>query len=251
MATTEKYVTLFNFLSNLYDVAYTSARFQRVLIQDTTIDVHQGTITDNSGSVTKELPLTKESFAKIFQQSSAVIIQDSMFTQESFLVETAAFFDHGGLEALVEYFQQGGTVIVHVVEGIYAIGDILSKQFGCQWKLQAIESSAVVVTDRGRQLLGEMNCIREMTLHGKAHFMRAPQVEALISKKVYNKEEFVNQYDPDSDDEDAYPRYRRGEEGQHVMCVYEGFGSEGKLIWNGDRGQNDVMKAAFEGLLKL
>ena len=251
MASSEKYISLLNFLGSPYNIPYTSHRFQRVLIRETSIEVHQGQLHDKTGTLQTQMPLKRASFETIFQQSAAVVIHDSMFARESFLVETSEFWDHGGLDALVEYFRRGGKVIVQVVEGIYAIGNILSSKFGCRWKLQAIDSGTAIVTERGRQMLG-YSVPSTVLLQGKAHFMRAPRVEALISKKVLDREEFVKQYQPDSEEEEEeYISYKKGEEGQHVICIYEGFGSEGQLIWNGDRGQNAVLKAAFEVLLKL
>ncbi|KAL3926509.1 MAG: hypothetical protein SGARI_005585 [Bacillariaceae sp.] len=237
MAPDKKYITLFNFLGHVYDLPYTEGRYQRVLIQENSIDVHQGKLSDDTGTIQKERLLRKASFDSILQESSIVIIHDSMFDRESLLVETTEFFEHGGLEALVEYFQKGGKIIVHCVEGIYAI---------------VLGSGSNI----SRQLLGSDNNISTTTMaltRDKAHLMRAPRVEALVTKKIYSREEFRNNYGSDSDDDEdaAYERYKQSEEGQHAVCVYEGFGSEGALIWNGDRGQNSVMKAVFEKLLEF
>jgi len=195
------------------------------------------------------MPLERASFDTIFEQSATVVIHDCMFARDSFIVITDEFFDHGGLDALQQYYRQGGTVMVQCVEGIYAIGDLLSKTFGCRWRLVAIESSKVILTERGRQLLGEDMEEPILTLGGKVHFMQGD--EGVLSKKVYTKEEFEYNCSPDSDDEDAYtyPQYLAQEQGQHAICIHEGPGSEGKLIWNGDRGQNDSMKLAFSKLI--
>lgn len=249
----KRFITLFNYKGLPYDddiVCPPGKEFQRVLIEEDSIDVYRGNaLSGDYGNFTKQYSLDKESFEKIFEESALVIIHDCMFVPDSVLTYTAEFLDNDGLDALVDYFENGGSIIIHCVEGIFRIGDILSSRFGCRWKLQSIESADVVLTERGAQLIDDTSTPSSMYLYGKVHFMRAPNVEGLVSKKVYTKDEFRYHYGSDSEEDEAYSGYTRREAGQHAVCVYEGIGSNGKLIWNGDRGHNPSMKKFFEKLL--
>ena len=238
------YITFFNFSREPYGrplACPPGRKFQRVLIQGKSIEIFRDQLfSGEEGSCTIELPLKEDSFHEIFQDSAMVIIRDSMFVQ-----------DFGGLKALIEYFHNAGTVLVHCVDGLYGIGKILSEKFGCHWKLQSIGTEKVEFTDRGKHLFGVAKNPSPLLLSEKVHWMRSPEGEALVSKKVYNLQEFKDAYEPDSDDEDAYSNYIKNEAGQHALCLYEGFGADGKLIWNGDRGQNPILKETFEKLLAL
>mmetsp|Transcript_5926 Transcript_5926/g.16865 ORF Transcript_5926/g.16865 Transcript_5926/m.16865 type:complete len:254 (-) Transcript_5926:2134-2895(-) len=253
METSQKrFITLFNFLGVPYsnDVSLPSGReFQKVLIQEQNIELFRGGDLNN---ITITLPLRESTFDQIFDESAIVIIHDCMFRRDSFLVLTDDFFDHGGMEALVRYFQKGGTIYVHCVEGIFAIGEMLSEKFGCRWKLQNIESEYVVTTQRGRQLLGgDTIASSPMYCGGKVHFMRCPKGEGLVARRMYTKEQFIEEWQPEEDEEESFLRYLKNEGGQFAICIYEGFGLEGKVIWNGDRGQNPGLKRTFEQLLTL
>lgn len=250
---TKKYVTFFHFLGIPYadNLAVPEGReFQKVLIQDHNIEIFRG---GDLSTVTKSLPLCSQSFDKIFDESAIVIIHDCMFSRESFLADTDDFFDKGGMNALVKYFENGGAVLVQCVEGNFAIGSLLSERFGCKWNLHDIESEYVVASDRGRHLLGEDAVPREPTLcSGKIHFMRCPKGEGLVEKRIYTKEEFIESWGPDfGEEEESYQRYKKNHCGQFAVCVYEGIGLEGKVIWNGDRGQNPGLQKTFEKLLTL
>ncbi len=100
---------------------------------------------------------------------------------------------------------------------------MLSERFGCRWKLGDIGSNNVVMSDRGQQLLGEdFFDWPRVFCHGKVHFMRSPKGEGLVSKDVYTNEQYVEEYSTysdDDDDEEAYLRYRKSEEGQFAVCI--------------------------------
>eukprot|EP00536_Pseudo-nitzschia_multiseries_P007402 jgi/Psemu1/304903/fgenesh1_kg.175_\ len=246
-----RFITLFNFVGVPYSddfILPPGREFQKVLIQDGTIKVFRG---GDLGTVTSTLHLTESSFQEVFEESAMVIIHDCMFLRDSDLVTTAEFFDYGGMAALVGYFRNGGTIYVQCVEGI--MGTTLSEKFGCRWELQDIGSEYVVATERGRQLFGEDTIATSpVWCKGEVHFMRCPKGEGIVAKRVYTKKEFIKEYEPDEDEvESDFLRYKQGAEGQFVICIYEGFRMEGKVIWNGDKGQNAVLKRTIEKLLAL
>ena len=254
---------MFNFLSEPYDddLQCPSGReFHRVLIQENCIEIYRGDLLSaQTGGITKLLPLSEESFTKIFKESALIVIHDCMFVRDSILIITDEFFDHGGMKALEAHFRNGGAILVQCVEGIYRIGEVLSEKFGCRWKLQDIDSGKVEMTERGRRQIFKVTdnatATQPIYLYGKVHYMRSPKGEALVCKRVCTRKEFKEDYydpdDSDNDEEEQYDRHRRGLEGLHAVCIYEGFGSEGKIIWNGDRGQNKEFKWIFERLLAV
>jgi len=251
-----KFITLLNFLQQPYADACedlkcpSGKKFQRVLIAEDGIEIYRDNLLSGTGLYTKKLPLNEDSFQSIFKQSTQVITHDSMFVQDSFLVANEEFFQYGGMKALLDYFKNGGTINILCVEGIFRIGEVLSNKFGCRWELEDIDSTEVEYTKQGKYLL-DIKQESPILLYGKVHFMRSPKGEALISKRVYSEDEYQDEYDPDPDDRDSYRNYRKHEAGQHALCIYEGFRMEGKLIWNGDRGQNPQLKETFEKTLDL
>ncbi|KAI2499723.1 hypothetical protein MHU86_14735 [Fragilaria crotonensis] len=70
-------------------------------------------------------------------------------------------------------FKGGGRVVVVCVEGIYAIGDVLSSVFGSKWKLNQVADYDCVVTEQGRKLLGDTVNAPKVYLR-KGHFMKTP-----------------------------------------------------------------------------
>jgi len=208
--------------------------------------------------------LNTESFDRVFQECHTVVLPDSMFTRESFVFETEQFLDNA-LDALQTFYKKGGNVVVLCVEGVFSVGRLLSNLFGCNWKIGLIESTECEPTDRGREVLG--GYLPEAFLNGKAHFMEAPKAEGLYRRKMCTKEDYMKEFeegnetfrklglDPDDDSEGlnfnvydfekSWQNYVKRYKNNYCICVHEGSGSEGRLIWYGDRGQNEKLAYVF------
>jgi hypothetical protein len=197
-------------------------------------------------------PFVSSSFNEVLAAAHTVVISDSMFTENSFLIETEDFLREG-LPSLVKYYEAGGNVMVQCAEGVYEIGNLLSASFGTKWQLGAIESTKCIPTSKGLELLGIEPF--EAYLSGKVHFMKTSPDEGIVAYNMYkNKEEFFNENDldpdePEDDAEESWQRYLQQYEHQHAVAFYKG--GNGMIIWNGDRGQNTEMQGVFMKLLQL
>ena len=66
----KKYITLFNFLGHVYDFQYDDRRYQRVLIQEKSIDVHQGKLRAKTRAPSKNIcSLPKPTLLPSFRNS--------------------------------------------------------------------------------------------------------------------------------------------------------------------------------------
>lgn len=166
------------------------------------------------------------------------------------LHETHSFLNQGGgKEALVEFYNKGGTVMVWCEEGIYSIGSILSQLFGCEWQLGGINNSneTCVPTEQGKALLGPE--IAKKVFARGGHMMVVPEGEGLYQNETLGLEEYLDEnygvsLDDEDDDEElldalrAYRRYKKSNAASHLIAVHHNE-SGGRLIWLGDRKQVD------------
>jgi len=197
----------------------------------------------------------KAAYVEAFALSRTVVLADSFFFDESMMHDTDSFQTCGGREALVEFYQKGGTVMVWCEEGVYSIGDKLSQLFGCQWSLGRINdgSEKCVPTEQGKALLGP-DVAQKVYARG-GHLMVVPEGEGLYCNETMGLEEYLAEehgveIDNDEDDDEllyalkAYRRYKKENAGSHLIAIHQNENG-GRLIWLGDRKEFDSKMRAI------
>lgn len=198
---------------------------------------------------------SKAAYMEAFALSRTVVISDSFFFDESMLHDTNSFQTNGGKEALVEFYNKGGTVMVWCEEGVYSIGSVLSQLFGCQWNLGGInnDNETCVPTEQGKALLGPD--IAQNVFARGGHLMVVPDGEGLYCNETLGLEEYLTEnygieIDNEEDDEElldalrAYRRYKKNNSTSYLIAVHQNE-QGGRLIWLGDRKQGDSKMRAI------
>jgi hypothetical protein len=200
----------------------------------------------------------------LFELCKAVVLSDGYLCSDE--------AGRGLGPALVNFYRKGGTVVVNCEEGVYRIGETLSALFGCSWKLSKIDDCAIVPTDRGRELLNEF--VQPVISLDKAHMMTVGDNEAIYLPKPISRTEYFQDYygapylleygdDPDLnsiDDPEWLEEYRSAMEEWERHCSAASAGTPvavhqpdpqgGKLVWIGDRAQEDTrIRAVLAQLL--
>ena len=194
-----------------------------------------------------------------FALCKSVVVSDSQLCSDQ--------VDRALGPALINFYRKGGTVVVDCVEGVYAIGETLSRMFGCSWSLSKVDDYDVVPTDKGRELLKEF---AQPTISlRKAHMMTVGEDEALYLPKPISRTEYFEDYfgaphlleygeEPDLDsidDPEWLEEYRSALESWERHCSAASTGAAfavhqaepaphcaagGRLVWIGDRAQEDT-----------
>jgi hypothetical protein len=203
------------------------------------------------GSTRKE---SVASYTELFHKSHTVVISDSMFSEQSMMVDTEPFLNMG-LGPLQDFFEGGGRVVVVCVEGIYAIGDVLSRFFGSKWKLFQVDDYDCVVTERGKKLLGDGVSAPKVYLR-KGHFMKTPEDEGIYGIFTPNFETYlVENYGADADEEDrkdakaSWRQLGSISQSSFVIAMHNDTKSQGSLVWFGDRGMKSELHQVFAKLI--
>jgi len=201
---------------------------------------------------------------EIFALCKTVVVSDGYLCSDE--------ADRGLGPALVNFYRKGGTVVVDCVEGVYAIGETLSALFGCSWRLSKVDDCALVPTGRGRELLNEF--VQPVIHLHRAHMMTVGEDEALYLPQPISRTEYFKDYygaphlleygeDPDLnsiDDPEWLEDYRSAMDSWERHCgaaskgtpvaVHEADPQGGKLVWIGDRAQEDTrIRAVLAQLL--
>ena len=194
-------------------------------------------------------------YTDLFQKSHTVILPDSMFTAESMLLDTDTFVSEG-LCPLQEFFRGGGKVVVVCVEGIYAIGDVLSSSFGSNWRLGQITDHDSIVTERGRNLLGSRVNAPKVHLR-KGHFMETPANDGIYGIFTPDFEAYLEEnYGGDADEEDredakqSWKRQASLNQSNFAIAIHKDTESQGNLVWFGDRSMKSELIPVFAMLLR-
>lgn len=218
------------------------------------------TMAENSNDVKLE-PIpgsTREesvaNYTELFRKSHTVVIPDSMFSEQSMLVDAEPFL-HMGLGPLQDFFKGGGRVVVVCVEGIYAIGDVLSSVFGSKWKLSQVADYDCVVTEQGRKLLGDAINAPKVYLR-KGHFMKTPEDEGIYGIFTPDFEAYLAEnYGDDADEEDredaklSWRQLGSLSQSSFVIAMYNDTKSQGSLAWFGDRSMKSELNQVFAKLV--
>ena len=146
-------------------------------------------------------------------------------------------------------------MVVVCVEGIYAIGDVLSGSFGSSWRLGQITDFDCIVTERGRDLLGPGVDAPKVYLR-KGHFMETPTDEGIYGIFTPDFEAYLAEnYGDDADEEDREyakkSRERLGSLSQSnfAIAIHKDAKSQGSLVWFGDRSMKSELIQVFAMLL--
>ena len=226
----------------LIDTSENSMGLRRIIVEPSDRKYYSPCL----GSLQKE---SKAAYVEAFTLSRTVVLSDSFFFEESILHETNSFQSCGGKEALVEFYNNGGTVMIWCEEGVYSIGSTLSQLFGCQWNLGGINdgNETCLPTDQGKALLGP-DIAKNIYARG-GHMMVVPDGEGLYCNETLGLEEYLTEnhgvdIDNDEDDEEllyalkSYRRYKKTNASNHLIAVHKNENG-GRLIWMGDRKELD------------
>lgn len=208
-------------------------------------------------------PIHKEETCRAYQEALSIsrtfVLADSFLSKDSILVDSSNFLKHG-LEPLVQFYENGGRVIVVCREGIHDIGRQLNDRFGCQWSESNIDTGKCTPTEKARNLFGS-EIPQELHAHKAYFFMSTPKDEQIYSFKPLSEEEyFTDNYGGFSSDEDLDEdevNESRGDYSQYVQENYDStllalhkHESGGSLVWLGDPSdQEDTrMRAVFASI---
>uniref|UniRef100_A0A6T6VYJ1 Uncharacterized protein n=1 Tax=Hemiselmis tepida TaxID=464990 RepID=A0A6T6VYJ1_9CRYP len=198
---------------------------------------------------------------EIFSKCRTVVISDSWLARDGMPTTKG-----GGYGALFDFFNEGGTVVVYCEMGVYSIGETLGLIFGCEWSLEGVNHYTVAPTETGRVLLGDS--APEELYVGSAHMLKVAEGEALYIPKqaTLSLAEYIREYlgdpqllehgeEPDLasiDDEEwvedwneAVRSWKSTKKQGTPLAVYRAdpvppHGQGGKLVWVGDRAQEDT-----------
>ena len=153
--------------------------------------------------------------------------------------------------------------MVDCEEGVFAIGERLSALFGCSWRLSKVDDCAMVPTGRGQELLNGF--VQPVIRFRNAHMMTVGDNEALYLPRPISHTEYLEDHygapyllehgeDPDLssiDDPEWVEEYRSAIESWQRHCraastgtavaVHQPDPRRGKLVWIGDRAQEDTL----------
>ena len=194
-----------------------------------------------------------KSYAEIFSKSKVVVISDLHFKKDG-------LFYKNGLGALVDFYKQGGVVIVDAEAGLFNVTETLNESFGCNWKLAEIDNFDCHPTDLGRELLGE-SAAPEIYF-GQAHMLEVGDNEALYVPIPISRAEFMQDHcgivDPaqygEEPDLDSIADAEFVDDFREALRLWERHQSKarnaplaahraahgGRLVWVGDRAQEDT-----------
>jgi hypothetical protein len=199
-------------------------------------------------------------FDKIFAAAHTIVLPDSMFITGSMYFETEGFLYHG-IRPLVDFYKNGGNIIVFCSEGTRSIGDDLNPLFGTDWKFAFAKPEVVEATARGRDLLGNVDSDSSF-FDSKLSFLTCPKHEVLFRPQPTSKLEFIEEnfsekyysegleHEYDAEIEKAWERYVETSTSIGNVCLHKG-PNGGNIMFYSDRGQEGFMRPVFCKFLDL
>lgn len=202
-----------------------------------------------------KMEMEEDSFKKIYDESHVVMIADSMFAKLSRVFHTENFQKYG-VESLSDYYKRGGNVFILCIEGVLNVGEKLNELFGTKWKVQCFENSTIEATSQGEYVCGPY-IPKSVHLDGTPYFISCPVHEGLYRKYMSNKDEFVKSFHEQDEQfeklgivkdgsldcfnvEKSWKNYVKKYTDTFCICLHEGEGSEGNIVWYGDRNQTQT-----------
>jgi len=106
-------------------------------------------------------------------------------------------------DALVEYYNNGGTIVYFGIYGVYSSPSFLSDKFGLNWRFSAYTKYEYLLTSAGIEVLGDAIKDQQYT---KSNLVHVPEEDRLMVPKVFSSYEEWEEDCCDSDDEDEDKR---------------------------------------------
>ena len=171
------------------------------------LDLKRGTweTTDRSGSM-----------AEALDASGVVVIRDRAFCT----LETPKPF--------VDFYESGGTVVV-LASGVVDIGAKL-QVFGVQWRYRKTEDARFRCTQRGRDLLGDVDFNLE-----NAHLLMVPDADAIVEELPATRSDMglLEDGSDDVDEELSYASYLQEFRPGTLVAIHHHPSHHGNVVYFG------------------
>lgn len=95
------------------------------------------------------------------------------------------------LPLVKQHYEKGGRVVWFGIYGEFAAPGLISKHFGCNWKFSAYTKHPYVLTEAGKDLLGDL--ITEQQ-YSKANLLFVPEEERVLIPKHESFKEYCEEY---------------------------------------------------------
>lgn len=95
------------------------------------------------------------------------------------------------LSLVKEYYRKGGRVVWFGIYGEFAAPGLISKHFGCDWKFSAYTKHPYVLTEAGKDLLGDSVTEQD---YSKANLLFVPEEDRVLVPKCESFKEYCEEY---------------------------------------------------------
>lgn len=95
------------------------------------------------------------------------------------------------LPLIKQYYEKGGRVVWFGIYGEFAAPSLISQHFGCNWKFSAYTKHPYVLTEVGKELLG--NSVTEQQ-YSKANLLFVPEEDRVLIPKGESFKEYCEEY---------------------------------------------------------
>lgn len=162
------------------------------------------------------------------------------------------------LDLLKRYYEAGGLLVYFGIYGEFRAPSWLSEQFGLQWRFSGYTKYDYVLTDVGKQVLGDSVTDQQ---YSKSNLLNVPEQDILMMPKVPNFEEYMFNHigleSYEDEDEATMAQYRTRHErliqdlhGQVPMALHRSRG-DGRIAYlgfvNGDGNIPRYVRALCSG----
>jgi hypothetical protein len=150
-------------------------------------------------------------------------------------------------EHVKTYYRNGGFVVVFGIEGVFDLPSRLSLELGLSWKFSGYTRHEYVLTDVGKQYLGDAITEQE---YSKSNLLDVPPEDRIMVPKAVSWEEYLEENFGATDDEEmaearaSYPIYLDRQLRQVPLAMHH---DKGKVTYlgfvNGDGNIPQIVRA--------